>query len=123
MFIFEIGCVNIDEFQGISVARYKLIKAILVQTGAKLLCVGNDWQSTYRFTGSDISLFTNFESYFRYADTMRIERTYTVQHTSVMTDNKRCPRCGGFTVRRKGRFGQFWGCSNYPTCNYTEQDN
>ena len=352
--------VIIDEFQDISVARYKLVKAILDQTGAKLLCVGDDWQSIYRFTGSDISLFTNFESYFGYTNTMRIERTYrnaqqlidemgrfitrnpmqlkkaltsaknldypvvfwnynenpfaalqkivnkiisefgpdksilllgrttydtemvkesglfeikgeklvykdspqtpisfltvhkskgleadnivllnfrnatlgfpnkisddpilelvlssadtyeyaeerrllyvaltrtknrsyvmvdeqkpseffrefspsksvfitnpvskdstekiacprcktgnlivrknersnkyfvgcsnfpqcdyTVQHTSVMTDNKRCPRCGGFMIRRKGRFGQFWGCSNYPACSYTEQD-
>lgn len=361
---FEVGkykYVIIDEFQDISVARYKLVKAILDQTGAKLLCVGDDWQSIYRFTGSDISLFTNFESYFGYTNTMRIERTYrnaqqlidemgkfivqnpmqlkkaltsaksldypivfwnyienpfvalqkivnkiisefgpdksilllgrttydaemlkesglftikgekliykespqtpiffltvhkskgleadnvvllnfrnatlgfpnkisddpilelvlstadtyeyaeerrllyvaltrtknrsyvmvdeqkpseffkefspsksvfitnsaskdtsekiacprcktghlivrknersnkyfvgctnfpqcdyTVQHTSVMTDNKRCPRCGGFMVRRKGRFGQFWGCSNYPTCNYTVQNN
>lgn len=76
---FEVGkykYVIIDEFQDISVARYKLIKAILDQTGAKLLCVGDDWQSIYRFTGSDISLFTNFESYFGYTNIMRIEKTY-----------------------------------------------
>ena len=60
----EYKYVIIDEFQDISVARYKLVKAILDQTGAKLLCVGDDWQSIYRFTGSDISLFTNFESFF-----------------------------------------------------------
>ena len=47
---------------------------------------------------------------------------YTVAHTSIMTENKRCPRCGGFMIRRKGRFGEFWGCSNYPSCNYTEQE-
>lgn len=68
--------VIIDEFQDISVARYKLVKAILDQTGAKLLCVGDDWQSIYRFTGSDISLFTNFESYFGYTKVMRLEKTY-----------------------------------------------
>ncbi|MCR5456624.1 MAG: UvrD-helicase domain-containing protein [Clostridiales bacterium] len=68
--------VIIDEFQDISVARYKLVKAILDQTNAKLLCVGDDWQSIYRFTGSDISLFTNFESYFGYTKVMRIEKTY-----------------------------------------------
>lgn len=30
-----------------------------------------------------------------------------------------CPRCGGEVMRRKGRFGQFFGCSNYPKCRYT----
>lgn len=68
--------VIIDEFQDISIARYKLVKAILNQTEAKLLCVGDDWQSIYRFTGSDISLFTNFESYFGYTSIMRLEKTY-----------------------------------------------
>lgn len=72
----EYKYVIIDEFQDISVARYKLVKAILTQTGAKLLCVGDDWQSIYRFTGSDISLFTNFEKYFGYTRTMRLEKTY-----------------------------------------------
>ncbi len=30
----------------------------------------------------------------------------------------RCPRCGGELVRREGRYGSFWGCSNYPSCKY-----
>jgi len=68
--------VIIDEYQDISVARYKLVKAILDQTGAKLLCVGDDWQSIYRFAGSDITLFTHFEQYFGRARTMKIEKTY-----------------------------------------------
>lgn len=68
--------VIIDEYQDISVARYELVKAILDQTGAKLLCVGDDWQSIYRFAGSDINLFTRFEHYFGQASIMRLEQTY-----------------------------------------------
>ena len=68
--------VIIDEFQDISMARYKLVKAILDQTGAKLMCVGDDWQSIYRFAGSDISLFTHFNEYFNNPSIMRIEKTY-----------------------------------------------
>lgn len=68
--------VIIDEYQDISVARYKLVKAILDRTGAKLLCVGDDWQSIYRFAGSDITLFTDFEKYFGSAEIMKIEQTY-----------------------------------------------
>lgn len=30
------------------------------------MCVGDDWQSIYRFAGSDIDLFTNFGEYVGY---------------------------------------------------------
>lgn len=31
-----------------------------------------------------------------------------------------CPRCGSFLAKRNGRFGEFWGCSSFPGCRYTE---
>lgn len=30
-----------------------------------------------------------------------------------------CPRCGGSLIKRKGKYGEFFGCSNYPECTYT----
>lgn len=30
-----------------------------------------------------------------------------------------CPRCGSPLLRRKGRFGDFFGCSGFPKCRYT----
>lgn len=30
-----------------------------------------------------------------------------------------CPRCKGELKKRSGRFGDFWGCTNYPDCRYT----
>ena len=30
-----------------------------------------------------------------------------------------CPRCGGELVEREGRYGSFYGCSNYPKCKFT----
>ena len=30
-----------------------------------------------------------------------------------------CPRCGGNLVKRKGKYGRFYGCSNYPRCTFT----
>lgn len=30
-----------------------------------------------------------------------------------------CPRCGGKLVLRQGKFGSFYGCSNYPQCKFT----
>ncbi len=31
----------------------------------------------------------------------------------------RCPRCGGWLIIRSGKYGQFYGCSNYPQCKYS----
>lgn len=31
-----------------------------------------------------------------------------------------CPNCGGVLMKRKGKFGEFWGCSSYPRCRYTQ---
>ena len=30
-----------------------------------------------------------------------------------------CPRCGGTLVQRNGKYGLFYGCSNYPRCRFT----
>lgn len=32
---------------------------------------------------------------------------------------RKCPRCGSMMKKRNGRFGEFWGCSGYPTCKFT----
>ena len=31
-----------------------------------------------------------------------------------------CPHCGSALVRRTGKYGAFWGCSNYPACKFTK---
>ena len=35
---------------------------------------------------------------------------------------EQCPECGGDLVIRKGKFGQFVACSNYPTCKYVKKE-
>jgi DNA helicase-4 len=57
--------VIIDEFQDLSVGRYKILQAIMKQNPyVRFYCVGDDWQSIYRFAGSDIALFKDYEKYF-----------------------------------------------------------
>ena len=34
---------------------------------------------------------------------------------------KVCPKCGKKLVLRKSIYGQFYGCSGYPKCRYTEK--
>ena len=33
--------------------------------------------------------------------------------------NGKCPKCGGDLILRNGKYGCFYGCSNYPKCTYT----
>ena len=41
-----------------------------------------------------------------------------VEEKQALIASGLCPRCKGKLVRRKGKYGDFWGCSNYPQCNY-----
>ncbi len=67
----------VDEFQDISLDRYNFLKTLRDgNPPAKLYCVGDDWQSIYRFSGSDMALFNQFSDYFGYTDINKIETTY-----------------------------------------------
>lgn len=67
----------VDKFQDISIDRYKLILSLRKESPlTKTYCVGDDWQSIYRFSGSDMNLFNKFEDYFGFTEKCKIETTY-----------------------------------------------
>lgn len=67
----------VDEFQDISKDRYELLKSLRHQSPlTKLFCVGDDWQSIFRFSGSDMALFYDFAKFFGHTAECRIETTY-----------------------------------------------
>ncbi len=66
----------VDEYQDISKQRYDLVTALSEVTDAKIIAVGDDWQSIYAFSGSDITLFTQFEQKVGYAKRLKIVNTY-----------------------------------------------
>jgi len=73
----EYDYIIVDEFQDISVDRYNFLKALREgNPPAKLFCVGDDWQSIYRFSGSDMALFSQFPDYFGATEINKIETTY-----------------------------------------------
>ena len=39
--------------------------------------------------------------------------------TQRKVDQDICPKCGGTLISRKGKYGSFKGCSNYPKCKFT----
>lgn len=73
----EYDYIIVDEFQDISVDRYNFLKVLREgNPPAKLYCVGDDWQSIYRFSGSDMALFNQFPDYFGATEINKIETTY-----------------------------------------------
>ena len=66
----------VDEYQDISKQRFDLVKALHEVTSAKIMAVGDDWQSIYAFSGSDINLFTKFKDIMGYAKLLKIVKTY-----------------------------------------------
>lgn len=68
--------VIVDEYQDISKQRFDLVHAIKEVCSAKIIAVGDDWQSIYAFSGSDITLFTKFQEKMGYASLLKITKTY-----------------------------------------------
>lgn len=66
----------VDEYQDISRQRFDLTKELSKICKAKIIAVGDDWQSIYAYAGSDITLFTHFKEKFGYGLELSITKTY-----------------------------------------------
>lgn len=78
----------IDEFQDISYQRMELINCFVNdKSNTKLFCVGDDWQSIYQFTGSDVMFFVNFEQYFPVPELSYLNRNYRSAQNIVGISN------------------------------------
>lgn len=66
----------IDEYQDVSFERYSLAQNIVNKNRAKIMAVGDDWQTIYSYSGSKISYIYNFEKYFKGAKILKINKTY-----------------------------------------------
>ena len=96
--------VLVDEFQDISAGRMALLRA-LNDTGVAYFVVGDDWQSIYRFAGSDVSLVSGCGNHlghvqqrtlsltFRYGDGILVASTTFIKKNPQQT--QRLLRCNG----------------------------
>lgn len=66
----------VDEYQDISYHRFLLLKTLVEKTQAKLVVVGDDWQSIYQFSGSDSNLFIKFPVLFPGSQVKFLTMTY-----------------------------------------------
>ena len=44
-----------------------------------------------------------------------------MEHIKALPTGKICPVCGSPLVIRKGKYSEFYGCGNFPNCNYMEK--
>ena len=53
------------------------------------------------------------------------EHKKSVRAANAYSNNKPfsmiCPKCGGHLSLKHGKYGDFYGCSNYPNCSYTKR--
>lgn len=78
----------VDEFQDISVDRYNFLKVLREgNPPAKLYCVGDDWQSIYRFQGATWHFSINF-----HITLVRRKSTRLKLHIGLESLWSACPR-------------------------------
>lgn len=78
----------IDEFQDISYQRMQLIDCFVNEKSkTKLFCVGDDWQSIYQFTGSDVNFFVDFGAHFPHPQISYLEQNYRSTDNIVEMSN------------------------------------
>ncbi len=85
----------VDEYQDISLQRFDLCEKLAKCSNAKIIAVGDDWQSIFRFSGARVELFTKFEEMMGYANILKIVKTYRnsqelidIAGSFVMQNNK-----------------------------------
>jgi len=84
---FNFTHVLVDEFQDVSADRSRLLKAMQVaKPKLELTCVGDDWQSIYRFTGSDLSIMWEASKPKRHRKRVDLTNTYRLpQHIADLS--------------------------------------
>lgn len=76
-FIHNYKLILIDEFQDISNVRAEMIHSLLIQSPeTRLFAVGDDWQSIYRFAGSDINVINEFSNIFGVTKEVKLTTTF-----------------------------------------------
>ena len=52
-----------------------------------------------------------------------VEKAFTdMQKKAPTPTGEKCPECGSELVIRKGKYGEFTACSNYPECKYIKKE-
>ena len=67
----------IDEYQDTSITKFSFINKLLKLSNASFFAVGDDFQSIYRFTGSNLKIITDFKFYFPFGNLFKKYVSFT----------------------------------------------
>lgn len=120
--------------------RFKDVEEIMIKSDSQLLV--NQMKGDWSVKSSNIvDLYEMLRNLIQELETFNVEFTHikrekngkadslaqtairdhkTLQKIKKKDKKKTCPECGSEMVPREGRYGKFYGCSNYPECNHTE---
>lgn len=55
----------------------------------------------------------------------KVLKSHSSQVNKQIVDRKKkesqqiCPKCGNKLIKKRGQYGKFFGCENFPKCRYT----
>jgi DNA helicase-4 len=87
----------VDEFQDASQARGRFVRGLLGRPGRYLLAVGDDWQSINRFAGADLSVMTDFATWFGAGPQLALTTSFRCPQTI-------CDTASGFISKNPRQF-------------------
>jgi len=99
--------IMIDEYQDFSPAFAELIDGIRANNGgARVFCVGDDWQAINGFAGSDLIYFSSFAKHFPDSTTRHLRRNYRSGRSIVEVGNALMLGKGNPSLATKSSIGQ-----------------
>jgi len=60
---------------------------------------------------------------YRLLEYIKLSQIDNLEVANKNLDVEKCPQCGGNLIERKGKYGKFFGCSNYPKCRFIKKIN
>ena len=122
--------------------KYKIINDLLIEVDGRTIQIDHLVVSIYgifvietknykgRITGSDIKfsetdiqkLYDKISLLNIVSPEVRKQHVLEIQNTIAtkrhLIQQGICPRCGHSLILRNGKYGNFYGCSNYPNCKF-----
>lgn len=79
----------VDELQDASLSRVALVEALRDATpGARVTGVGDDWQSIYRFAGSDVQLFASLDQRWTGVEVTELRQTWRLAYPGLVVSGR-----------------------------------
>ncbi len=117
---------NINDIKFISIVAFTLRADIKVKTDKNLIYSLKLPKTIKKYTEEVMNQEKVNEVYEAINSLNVKDRSVKKEHVNKIKnynkeEKKKCPLCNSDVILRSGKYGKFWGCSNYPNCKYTEQ--